>query len=77
LAFHYIQLVSHIALRQSLACSRSLHQQACKPAPVVLLVLLVLVLVLLTSIICSLTQSYMPSHESRHMLDFSGMNLPV
>jgi hypothetical protein len=36
-----------------------------------------LLLPVLTSKICSLTQSYMPSQESRHMLDFSGMNLPV
>lgn len=31
----------------------------------------------LTSMMCSLTQSYMPSQQSLQMLDFSGMNLPV
>jgi hypothetical protein len=31
----------------------------------------------LTSSICSFTQSYMPSTQSRHMLDFSGTNVPV
>jgi hypothetical protein len=30
-----------------------------------------------TSSMCSLTQSYMPSTQSRHMLDFSGTNVPV
>ena len=30
-----------------------------------------------TSSICSFTQSMYPSTQSRQMLDFSGMNLPV